>query len=225
MNLELVIANKNYSSWSMRPWVLLTAAGLPFTERQFWFDENDKLPAGITAVSPSGLVPCLLIDGVATWDSLAICETVAELSPDKALWPVDLATRRLARSMAAEMHSGFRELRSKMPMNIKMRVPPAKAMNDAVRADIARIESVWGQARATAAAASGPFLFGSFGIVDAMFAPVVMRFVTCNVPLGKSAQAYVEAMQAHPAIAAWVAAALVETGSEPGVDRYYASLL
>ena len=98
MKLELVIANKNYSSWSMRPWVLMTAAGLDFAERQFWFDENDQLPKDITTVSPSGLVPCLLIDGVATWDSLAICEAVAELVPDQALWPRDSAARRLARA-------------------------------------------------------------------------------------------------------------------------------
>ena len=224
MKLELVIANKNYSSWSMRPWVLMTAAGLDFAERQFWFDENDQLPKDITTVSPSGLVPCLLIDGVATWDSLAICEAVAELVPDQALWPRDSAARRLARAISAEMHSGFRDLRQAAPMKITARVPYEKLRTDKVARDVARIEANWAQALATGTP-GGPFLFGNFGIADAMYAPVVMRLVTCQVPLHAASQAYVDAMLAHPAITQWRAAARAETGSEPGVDRYYEALV
>ena len=229
MKLQLAIANKNYSSWSMRPWVLLRAAGIPFEELQFWFDENDKLSKEIFAVSPTGKVPCLVIDGESVWESLAICETLAELYPDKALWPRDAAARRFARVIATEMHAGFTALRSKMPMNIKVKIDGRKISTPDVERDLARVSAIWHQARAefgelATGAEAGPYLFGRYTIADAMYAPVVMRLITGGFTLSTVAQAYREAAAQHPAVLEWIAQAKVETGSEPGVDRYYAAL-
>ena len=139
--LKLVIANKNYSSWSMRPWVLLAQADIPFTEVQLKFSDDGKV-ARIAELSPTGQVPVLWIDGQPVWDSLAICEAVAELYPQKLLWPTDVEARRLARSISAEMHGGFRELRRSMPMNIRS-AHPGKGRSPAVEKDIARIVSIW----------------------------------------------------------------------------------
>jgi glutathione S-transferase len=202
--LGLVIGNKNYSSWSMRPWVLLRQAGIPFEEIQLWFD-NDGRIAEARRYSPAGQVPALLIDGEPVWDSLAICETVAEMFPHKKLWPDDPRARRLARAACAEMHAGFRDLRRAMPMNIAASLP-GKGLSEAVQRDIERIVALWDDCRARHGAA-GELLFGRFSVADAYYAPVVMRFITHAVALPPAARAYVEAVCALPAVAEWMDAA------------------
>jgi glutathione S-transferase len=205
MKLQLVIGNKNYSSWSMRPWVLLRQAQIPFEEVQLKFDESDGglRVAGIEKFSAAGKVPVLMIDGEPVWDSLAICETVAEMFPEKHLWPEAPEARRVARSACAEMHSGFQKLRGKMPMNIRSRYP-GKGMNEGVAKDIARIASLW-------AGAKGPFLFGEFCAADAFYAPVATRLVTYGVELKGGARKYQQALLESPGVKAWCADALKET--------------
>ena len=204
MSVKLVIGNKNYSSWSMRPWILLRQAGIPFEEVQLKFD-NDVHVIGIEKYSKAGKVPVLVVDGEPVWDTLAICETVAELHPDKQLWPSDPVARRVARSICAEMHSGFQALRGKMPMNIRGQ-HPGKGMTPESRKDIDRVVAIWTDCRSRFGGA-GSFLFGRFSIPDAFYAPVVMRFVTYAVELPPAAQAYVEAVQALSAVREWVEAA------------------
>jgi len=206
--LTLVIGNKNYSSWSMRPWVLLTELGIAFEERRLRFD-SDEWDAGIGRWSPSGLVPVLWRGEAAVWDSLAIMETLAEWYPDKGVWPSEPAARAFARSAAAEMHAGFRELRAKMPMNIRASLP-GKGSAPEVRADIERIQHLWREAR-TRFGSGGDFLFGHFCAADAMFAPVVMRFATYDVPCGRTAVRYCEAVKSSRGVRAWVDAASLET--------------
>ena len=205
-SLTLVIANKNYSSWSMRPWVLLRARGVPFQERMLKF-ESPEWREHIAQVSPSGLVPVLWEGdpgtGFATWDTLAIAERLHELFPDRGIWPADARLRAQARSAAAEMHSGFRALRGAMPMNIRSRYP-GKGMNADVAKDIARISALW-------AAATLPYLFGEFCAADAFYAPVATRFVTYGVELKGSAREYQRALLDSPAVKAWSAGAIAET--------------
>jgi len=208
MELKLVIANKNYSSWSMRPWVLLTQAAIPFTEVQLKFSDDGKV-AGIGDLSPTGQVPVLWVGSEPVWDSLAICEAVAELFPQKLLWPSDAAARRVARSISAEMHSGFRELRKNMPMNIRSS-HPGKGRAPAVDKDIARIVSIWESCRARFGA-GGDLLFGSFPCADAMFAPVASRFETYAVTLPPAARRYADALLGLPGVQRWRAGALAET--------------
>jgi glutathione S-transferase len=205
--LTLVIGNKNYSSWSMRPWVLLRQLGIPFEEKKLRFHSNEW-DAEIERWSPSRLVPVLWRDKLTVWDSLAIAEAVHEWYPDRNVWPKDPAARAFARCAAAEMHSGFRELRAKMPMNIRAS-HPGKGMTPEVQANIDRIETLWSEAR-TRFGAGGPFLFGAFSAADAMYAPVVMRFKTYAVSLSPQGQAYCDAMQAAPGVRAWVEDALQE---------------
>ena len=207
-DLRLVIANKNYSSWSMRPWVLLTQAAIPFREVQLYFNDEGKL-ADTNGLSPSGQVPVLWIDGEPVWDSLAICEAVAELYPQKLLWPTDPIARRVARSVSAEMHAGFRELRTHMPMNIRSS-HPGKGRTPAVEKDIARIIEIWESCRARFGT-GGELLFGSFTCADAMYAPVVMRFLTYAVDLPATAQRYVNAVLGLPGVVRWRAGAAAET--------------
>jgi glutathione S-transferase len=206
--LTLVIGNKNYSSWSMRPWVLLTQLGIPFEEKRLRF-ESDEWDAGIGHWSPSGLVPVLWKGQVAVWETLAIMEAVAEWFPDKGVWPADPTARAWARSFAAEMHSGFRHLRDSMPMNIRAS-HPGKGMTPEARADIDRIEHLWREAR-TRFGSGGDFLFGRYSAADAMFAPVVMRFATYAVACGSVASRYCEAVNAAPGVRAWIAGALAES--------------
>ncbi len=206
--LTLVIGNKNYSSWSMRPWVLLRQRGIAFEERRLRFD-SDEWDAGIGRWSPSGLVPVLWRGPVAVWDTLAIVETVADWFPAAGVWPADPVARAFARSASAEMHAGFRELRARMPMNIRAS-HPGKGLTPEVRAEIGRIESLWRQARRRFGG-DGAFLFGDFCAADAMFAPVVMRFATYGVALGDVASRYCEAVRAAPGVSAWVEGALAET--------------
>ena len=215
--LTLVVGNKNYSSWSMRPWVLLRGLAIPFEEKKLRFN-SEEWARGIGRWSPSGMVPVLWRGDEAIWDTLAIVETVAEWYPGKGVWPADPAARAFARSMSAEMHSGFRDLRTTMPMNIRAS-HPGKGMTPATRANIARIESLWGEARRRFGG-SGPFLFGAFCAADAMYAPVVMRFATYGVPLGAGAAAYCEAMRAAPGVDAWIREALAETEIVPEDEPY-----
>jgi glutathione S-transferase len=219
-DLALIIGNKNYSSWSMRPWVLLRQADIPFREIQLWFDEDGR-PKGIEPYSPTRQVPVLLVNDEPVWDSLAICETVAQLFPEKRLWPGDTRAQALARSACAEMHAGFRSLRSAMPVNIRASLP-GKGMSPAVERDIARIVALWSDCR-NRYGAGGDLLFGHFTVADAYFAPVVMRFITYAVSLPAAARDYVEAVRKLPAVAAWMDAARRETqfvaADEPYAER------
>ena len=211
MKLELVIGNKNYSSWSMRPWVLLRQAQIPFEEVQLKFEDVDGglRVSGIDKYSKARKVPVLVIDGEPVWDSLAICETVAELFPAKRLWPDEERARRVARSICAEMHSGFQALRGAMPMNIRSRYP-GKGLNEKSSKDIQRVFALWADCRARFGK-TGPLLFGAFTIADAFYAPVVMRFQTYAVEVPPAARAYCEAVQALPAVREWCDAARRET--------------
>jgi glutathione S-transferase len=211
MKLQLVIGNKNYSSWSMRPWVLLRQAQIPFEEVQLKFDESGGglKVAGVEPFSPTGKVPVLMVDGQAVWDSLAICETAAELFPQNELWPQAPAARRMARSVCAEMHSGFQGLRARMPMNINAAYP-GKGMTPESKKDIERVVALWAECRRRFGA-GGSLLFGRFSVADAFYAPVVMRFETYAVQVPGEAQAYCEAVKALPAVREWVEAARRET--------------
>ena len=206
--LKLAIANKNYSSWSMRPWVLLTQAGIAFEEIQLKFTDTGKV-AGIEPYSPTRQVPVLIVDGEPVWDSLAIGEVVAELFPEKQLWPSDPRARQIARSICAEMHAGFRNLRGAMPMNIRAS-HPGKGMSPAVQQDIDRIVEIWASCRARYGK-GGELLFGQFSIADAFYAPVAMRFLTYAVTLPPAAQRYADALIALSAVRDWMAQARRET--------------
>jgi glutathione S-transferase len=206
--MKLVIADKNYSSWSMRPWVLMRHVGIPFDEVLIELDKSDTA-ARIREHTLSGRLPCLVTDdGQSVWDSLAILETLAERYPHHAFWPVDAAARAHARAIASEMHAGFAALRSSMSMNIRAKSPGTGA-TPASLADVARIDEIWCECLARY---GGPFLFGaSFGIADAMYAPVVMRFNTYVPKLSEAARQYAERVTAVPAVREWIDAAHRET--------------
>jgi glutathione S-transferase len=211
---KLFIGNKNYSSWSMRPWVLLKQAGIVFEEVKVRFDSFDagsdfrKTLAGVTPVSK---VPVLVDGDLAVWDTLAIAEYVAEQNPGKNLWPKDAKARARARSVCAEMHSGFTGLRGNCPMNIEASLPEAGALiwrdKAAVRSDVARLVDMW---TALLNEHGGPMLFGEFTIADAYFAPVCMRLKTYALPVPPAISAYVERVCALPGVKAWIDDALVE---------------
>jgi glutathione S-transferase len=220
MRLRLIIANKNYSSWSMRPWVLLTQAGIGFEEIQLKFGSDNKV-GGIEPWSPTGKVPVLWLDEQPVWDSLAICETLAELFPDRQLWPADPGARRLARAVSAEMHAGFGELRRCMPMNLRAS-HPGKGHTPGALADVERVVSIWEECRRRFGA-GGDLLFGPFSIADAMFAPIATRFRTYGVALPVLAQRYAEAVLALPAVQQWYAGALAETEFVPADEPYATS--
>ena len=205
--LTLVIGNKNYSSWSMRPWVLMKQLGIAFDEVKLRF-HSSEWDAQIERWSPSRMVPVLWRGEQSVWDSLAIMETLHEWNPGAGVWPGDATARAFARSIAAEMHSGFRDLRSSMPMNIRSS-HPGKGLTPQTQGNIARIEQLWGEARRRFGA-SGPFLFGAFCAADAMYAPVVMRFRTYAVKLGPESARYCEAMLSAPGVRAWIDEALQE---------------
>lgn len=206
--LKLAIANKNYSSWSMRPWVLLTQAGIAFEEIQLGFSDKGTV-TGIESYSPTRQVPVLIVGGDPVWDSLAICEAVAELFPDRRLWPADTRARQVARSICAEMHADFRNLRGAMPMNIRAALP-GRGMSPAVRKDIDRIVEIWQSSRASYGK-GGELLFGDFTVADAFYAPVATRFATYAVRLPPVAQRYADALLALPAVREWMAQARRET--------------
>ena len=210
--LTLIVGNKNYSSWSMRPWVLLRGLGIPFAERLLKFHTQDW-SNHIGRLSPSGMVPILWEgepgNGFATWDTLAIAERVQDLHPDLAVWPRDPQARARARSLCAEFHSGFRAFRSAMPMNIRSRYP-GKGMTPEVAKDVARIQTLWSEAR-QAFGGNGVFLFGTFGAADAFYAPVATRFVTYGVELAGLAREYQQELLDSPGVKGWSADAVRET--------------
>jgi glutathione S-transferase len=209
MALTLVIGNKNYSSWSMRPWLALRANNIAFNEVfiPLYTGEADK--QRILGFTHSGKVPALIDGDVTIWDSLSIIEYVAEKFPEIRLWPEHRAARAHARSIAAEMHSGFAALRNECGMNLHRPVG-AITLSDEARANIARIQQIWVECRARYAK-SGPFLFGAFGGADAMFAPVVHRFRTYAIEVAPEAKAYMETMMSLPAFQEWTRAGLAET--------------
>ncbi len=213
--MQLYIGNKNYSSWSMRPWVLLTNAGIQFEEVKLRFDSMEpgsEFKKAIGKITPTGKVPVLVDDGLVVWDTLAIAEYVAEKYPDKKLWPQDTKHRARARSICAEMHSGFTALRGACMMNIEASLPSEGALvlrdKPAVRADVTRIETIFSELLTQH---GGPYLFGSqFTIADAYFAPVCMRFKTYALSQRAEVNAYVDRVRAAPGVAQWIADALVE---------------
>lgn len=208
----LVIGNKNYSSWSLRPWLVLKQIGVDFTEIKIPLYTATSRQE-ILRHSPAGKVPILDHNDITIWESLAICEYLAECFPDTNLLPKEPASRALARSISAEMHAGFQNLRSNMPMNCRAKLP-GKGMKPGVQADIDRILAIWRECR-TKYGTGGDLLFGKFTIADAMFAPVVLRFITYDVKLDSIAQTYVDAIQTLPAIQEWVTAAQVESETIP----------
>jgi glutathione S-transferase len=220
--LKLVVGNKNYSSWSMRPWVLARQAGIAFEEVLLKFDEKGDgvSVAGIDPYSPTRKVPVLLIDGEPVWDSLAICETLAEMHPEKQLWPAAADARRVARSICAEMHSGFQGMRGAMPMNIRASYP-GKGHNPKSQKDIERIIEIWASCRSRFGR-GGEFLFGGFGVADAFYAPVATRFRTYAVSLPPAAQAYADTLLASAAVREWMDAGRRET-EFVAADEPYAS--
>jgi glutathione S-transferase len=217
MSLKLILGSKNYSSWSMRPWLALAEHDIPFDEEVI----NTYAPeskAKILRYSPAGRVPILLDDENTIWDSLAILEHFADKFPHLDLWPKDPAARALARSISAEMHSGFLALRKAMPMNLRRAPAPPKAgIADDVAADIKRICDIFRDAR-TRFGARGDFLFGAFSAADCMYAPVASRLQTFAVPLDKPCEDYVEAIHELDSFKRWKAAALKEPFSEPRYD-------
>lgn len=212
--IKLYIGNKNYSSWSMRPWVLLRQAGIDFEEVMLRFDSfegSSTFKAGLKDITPVGKVPVLVHNGFAVWDTLAIAEYLADTFPGKNLWPTHPQARARARSICAEMHSGFAGLRSACPMNIEAHLPDvgALALRDkpAVRADLQRITTLWS---GLLAEHQGPMLFGAFSIADAYFAPVVMRLKTYALPVPADVAAYMDRVCALPGVKAWMDGALAE---------------
>ena len=207
MNLELVIGNKNYSSWSLRPWLLMTYFKLPFREIKLPLD-TPEFYQRIADYSPTARVPVLRDGDENIWDSLAICEVINERYLDGKAWPQDLKTRAAARSASAEMHSGFAALRSQLPLNCHRKSDAYRWKEDAER-DILRIQALWKDLR-TRFGASGEFLCGEFGIVDAMFAPVCTRFVAYGVLMDENTKQYINTIYALPAMQAWLAEAKLE---------------
>jgi len=214
MALQLIIGNKNYSSWSMRPWVLMRELGIGFDERKLRLDfhEGSAFKQALLEVSPVARVPVLVLDsGLAVWDTMAIVETLHEHFPSAGVWPTDPSRRARARSLCAEMHAGFGTLRSLCPMNIEAALPEVGArlwaQHADLRRDVARVEQAWADALA---GSGGPFLFGDFCAADAFFAPVCMRLRTYGLPLSASSQAYIAHVATAPGVAAWMADALQE---------------
>jgi glutathione S-transferase len=222
--LKLYIGNKNYSSWSMRPWVLMKQAGIPFEEVKVRFDSfaaQSTFKQQLRGVSPTGKVPVLADGDLVVWDTLAIAEYLAERFRDKHLWPADTAARARARSVSAEMHSGFAALRGACPMNIEASLPQIGplAMRDqpAVRADVERIFAMWTELLQHH---GGPMLFGAFSIADAFYAPVAMRFRTYGFELPAPVRGYIERLVALPGVQAWIADALAEHDFREFEERY-----
>ena len=222
-DLTLVIANKNYSSWSARPWLVMTELGIPFNERMVKFDSADW-DDNIATLSPSRLVPVLWEgepgSGFATFDTIAIVERLHELFPDAGIWPADAQARSRARSLVADFHAGYRHLRDAMPMNIRSR-HAGKGDSPEVRAEVDGLGAHWRETRLRFGG-DGPFLFGGFCAADAYFTPVVSRFVTYSVALTGEAQRYQQALLGTRAMQAWTEAALQETEFVP-MDEPYAS--
>ncbi|MDP9898392.1 glutathione S-transferase family protein [Variovorax ginsengisoli] len=215
---QLYVGNKNYSSWSMRPWVLLRQVGIPFDEVSVRFDSfeaDSDFKRTVGSVNPTGTVPVLIDDDLAVWDTLAIAEYAAERWPDAQLWPAHRAQRARARSICAEMHAGFRSLRSHCPMNIEADLSTQGALiwrdQPGVRADVTRIVAMWSELLAAHASSHADgMLFGRFGIADAYFSPIVMRLTRYALPVPPEVAGYMARVEALPGVKAWVDGALAE---------------
>ena len=224
MALQLFIGNKNYSSWSMRPWVLMKQVGIEFEEVKLRFDSfsaDSNFKQRLGKISPAGRVPVLTDGELVVWDTLAIAEYLAEKFPDKSPWPQHAHARARARSVCAEMHSGFTALRGACGMNVEARLPEVGALiwrdNSAVRADVARIVEMWQELLAEH---GGPMLFGPFSIADAFYAPVVMRLRCFALPVPADIAAYMQRVCALPGVAAWIEGALAEQDFRPFEEPY-----
>jgi glutathione S-transferase len=230
--MKLIIANKVHSSWSMRPWLLMTHFGVPFEEVLIPFGptfDDPEWKAKVKAHNPSGKVPALVDGDTQVWESLSIMEYIADLRPDLAIWPADRAARALARSISSEMHAGFSALRNACPVNLGKRHAP-KDRGPKVAADVARITQIWTDCRARHGAkdpSGGPFLFGAFTAADAMYAPVCTRLRSYSIAVDPVSEAYCDAIYALPAFVQWRAAALKEPWivpedevDEPVLDNY-----
>lgn len=210
--LILVIGNKLYSSWSMRPWLVLKAFGIPFEEVIIPLRQPDS-KTRVLEYSPSGKVPALIDGDLSIWESMSIIEYIADRHRELAVWPADSAARAHARSISNEMHSGFQALRQGCPMDAGTRYK-TPVIDDAMKASIDRIEALWAEARAKYGR-GGPYLYGAFSAADAMYAPIVFRFDGYSIPVNKQSRAYMDAILAHPDVVAWRDAALKETWTIP----------
>lgn len=224
---QLYIANKNYSSWSMRPWLVLKAFNLPFQEIMLPFPaerNTGTFKQDILAINPNGKVPVLVDEGLILWDSLAICEYVAEQNPDQALWPKDVKQRARARCISAEMHSGFPNLRNACGMNIRANLENVGKHlwqdNAELRQDVARIEQIWSERPDM-----NGFLCGAFSIADAFYAPVVTRLMTYALPVNESTQQYMQTIMQHPAMKLWIDGALQEKAWVNYLEVYQQQML
>ncbi len=211
MDLHLVIGDRNYSSWSMRAWLALRASGLAFRTTLLELDTPTALAEKLR-YAPTARVPVLEVDGNAVWDSLAICERVAELAPESRLWPADARDRARARALCAEMHSGFAALREQLALNVRRDRVLRGGPTTATSADLARMQQIFD-------AAAGPFMFGEFGIVDAFFAPVAARLRSYRLPFDGAAGRYAEQLLQHAGVQEWCAAAHDETHALDAVDE------
>jgi glutathione S-transferase len=216
--LTLIIGNKNYSSWSLRPWLAMAACNIPFAEVLIPLDHPNTRQQ-VLQYSPTGLVPVLKFGNLIVWETLAIIEYVAEKHPEANLWPEEQEYRAIARSMAAEVHAGFQALRQHCPMNLRRRA--ARRLTPAVEADVMRLANYWRRFRMEAAD-KGPFLFGEFGAVDAMFAPLATRIRSYEIPVDRVTSEYVDAIHNLPAFQKWQQAAIAEPwriASTDNVDK------
>ena len=222
--MHLVIGNKNYSSWSFRPWIAMKVLGIPFEEILIPFGTplgNPEFRARLKAYTPAGLVPVLIDGDVHVWETLAIMEYLAENFSDRELWPADKKARAEARAISSEMHAGFPALRAECPMNTRRPVRE-RALSGAARVNVMRVDAIWSGCRARY---GGPFLFGAFSAADAMYAPMVARLNTYSVKVGDAARDYMDAMMALPAWAEWRAGALKETWVVPEDEADWPTVL
>ena len=208
MALKLIIGNKNYSSWSLRPWIAMRHAGIAFDEELVPLYEPGSREK-VMKFSPTGTVPCLVDGDLTVWESLAILDYLADKFPDKKLWPDDLKARGHARAISSEMHAGFGSLRQHCPMNMRRDRGKPRELTPQVKANVDRIDAIWSETRARFGA-GGPFLLGAFSNADAMYAPVVSRFASYAIPVSSASQSYMSAMMALPAWKQWEEAARVE---------------
>jgi len=222
--MKLIIGNKNYSSWSLRPWIAMKALGIAFEEILIPFGEpigNPEFKAKLATYTPAGKVPVLVDGETSVWETLAILEYLAEKFPAHELWPANTQARAQARVLASEMHAGFSALRGECPMNIRRPIKP-RALSAAAQADVARLEAMWKDARARH---GGPFLFGKFSAADAMYAPVVTRLNTYGIGVSRDTRDYMDAVMALPAFAEWRTAAIAETWIVPEDEADWPTVL
>jgi glutathione S-transferase len=222
--MKLVIGNKNYSSWSLRPWIAMTVLGIPFEEIVIPFGTplgNPDFKARLAAYTPAGLVPVLIDGDVHVWETLAIMEYLAEKFPDKQLWPAGAKARAHARAISSEMHAGFSALRGECPVNFRRPVR-TRDISAVARANVKRVEEIWGDCRAKY---PGPFLFGAFGAADAMYAPMVARLSIYGIAVGDQTRAYMETMMALPAWREWRKGALAESWIVPEDEADWPTVL